>query len=483
MDTRARPDRMGPGMDEQLPLTLGNLARAVGGTLRAGDPSELVPGLSIDSRALNPGDLFVAIAGARFDGHAFVADALARGAMGALVSDEAVMGASSGPSSGAALVVKDTLAALQMASRYVRRASGARVVAITGSAGKTTTKELTAAALASSYRVFRSQGNLNNQIGLPLSLLELRTRPEIAVVELGMNAPGEIGRLVEIAEPEFRVWTNVTEAHAEFFPSIEAIADAKAEILDGATDKTVVVANADDGRVMARVANCLGRVTTFGMHAAADVTATEIEDCGLDGTRAVVRTPVGPTRVATPLLGRGNLANVLAALTVAIQLEVPLAAASERVATVEAPPGRGQVHRLANGVMLVDDSYNANPTAVITALETLAKDRRDGRRVAVLGEMLELGRHAESLHADAGRAVASAGVELLVTVGGGAARALGKAAIEAGLGSGDVLHCDDSETAAVRLSPLLRDGDLVLVKGSRGVRTETVVTRLVAERT
>jgi len=134
-------------------------------------------------------------------------------------------------------------------------------------------------------------------------------------------------------------------------------------------------------------------------------------------------------------------------------------------------------------VMLVDDSYNANPTAVITALETLAKDRRDGRRVAVLGEMLELGRHAESLHADAGRAVASAGVELLVTVGGGAARALGKAAIEAGLGSGDVLHCDDSETAAVRLSPLLRDGDLVLVKGSRGVRTETVVTRLVAERT
>jgi UDP-N-acetylmuramoyl-tripeptide--D-alanyl-D-alanine ligase len=474
-------------MDEQLPLTLGNLARAVGGTLRAGDPAALVPGLSIDSRALNPGDLFVAIAGARFDGHAFVADALARGAMGALVSDEAVMGASSGTSSGtssgASLVVEDTLDALQMASRYVRRASGARVVAITGSAGKTTTKELTAAALASSYRVFRSQGNLNNQIGLPLSLLEVRTRPEIAVVELGMNAPGEIARLVAIAEPEFRVWTNVTEAHAEFFPSIEGIADAKAEILDGATDETVVVANADDGRVMARVANCRGRVATFGMHEAADVTATEIEDCGLDGTRAVVRTPVGQTRVATPLLGRGNLANVLAALTVAIQLQVPLAAASERVATVEAPPGRGQVHRLANGVMLVDDSYNANPTAVITALETLAKDRRAGRRVAVLGEMLELGRHAESLHADAGRAVASAGVELLVTVGGGPARALGKAAIEAGLGSGDVLHCDDSETAAVRLSPLLRDGDLVLVKGSRGVRTETVVTRLVAERT
>lgn len=466
-------------MDEQLPLTLGHLARAVDGTLRAGDPAAPVPGLSIDSRALNPGDLFVAIVGARFDGHAFVADALARGAMGALVSDAAAVGSSSG----AALVVEDTLVALQLASRYVRRASDARVVAITGSAGKTTTKELTAAALAPSYRVFRSQGNLNNHIGLPLSLLELRNRPEIAVVELGMNAPGEIARLVEIAEPEFRVWTNVTEAHAEFFPSIEGIADAKAEILNGATDDTVVVANADDGRVMARVANCRGRIATFGMHAAADVTATDIEDRGLDGTRAVVRTPVGQARVETSLLGRGNLANVLAALTVAIQLHVPLAAASERVATVEAPAGRGQVHRLANGILLVDDSYNANPTAVITALESLARDRRDGRRVAVLGEMLELGHQAESLHVDVGRAVAAAGVELLVTVGGGPARALGKAAIGAGLGADDVLHCDDSETAAARLSPLLRDGDLILVKGSRGVRTETVVAKLVAEQT
>ena len=466
-------------MDERLPLTLGNLARAVDGRLCGGEPSAVVHGLSIDSRTLNPGDLFVAIRGDRFDGHRFVADAIARGAMGALVSDEAVLR----PAPSVWLVVEDTLHALQAASRYVRRASGATVVAITGSAGKTTTKELTAAVLGSRYRVFRSRGNLNNHIGLPLSLLELRTRPEIAVVELGMNAPGEISRLVEIAEPEVRVWTNVMEAHAAFFPSIEAIADAKAEILEGATDKTVVVANADDERVMARVAGWRGRLATFGIHADADVSATEVEDCGLDGTRAVVRTPVGAARVATPLLGCGNLANVLAAITVAIQLQVPLTAAAERVETVEATPGRGQVHRLSNGVVVVDDSYNANPTAVIAALQTMARDRRGGRRVAVLGEMLELGRRAESLHAETGRAVVAAGVGLLVTVGGGPARALGDAAIEAGLPPADVLHCEDSDSAATRLSPLLRDGDLVLVKGSRGIRTETVVTRLVAERT
>ncbi len=465
-------------MDERLPLTLGNLARAVDGRICAGDPAAVVGGLSIDSRSLSPGDLFVAIVGDRFDGHRFVAEARARGAMGAVVSDEAALG----PSPGVGVVVDDTLRALQVASRYVRRASGATVVAITGSVGKTTTKELTAAVLGVRYRVSRSQGNLNNHIGLPLSLLALASKPDIAVVELGMNAPGEIGRLVELAEPELRVWTNVTEAHIEFFPSIDGIADAKAEILSGSTDETVVVANADDERVMARVATCRGRVATFGLRTSADVTATDVEDCGLDGTRAMVHTSVGSTPVSTPLLGRGNLANVLAAMTVAIQLQVPLVAAGERVATVGAPPGRGQVHRLANGVIVVDDSYNANPRAVITALHTLAQDRRTGRRVAVRGEMLELGARAQALHEEIGRAAVAAGVGLLVTVGGGPARGIGEAAIEAGLAATNVVHCDDSVAAAAQLSPLLRDGDLVLVKGSRGVRTETVVNRLLEER-
>ena len=464
-------------MHKRLRVTLGDLARAVGGTVVAGATETPIDGFSIDSRSLRPGDLFVAIRGDHYDGHAFVADALGRGACGAIVSDVAALGSS--PLVGVA--VDDTVRALQELGRYIRRASHARVVAITGSVGKTTTKELTAALLGARYRVFRNRGNLNNHIGLPLSLLELRMQPEVAVVEFGMNSPGEISRLVEIAEPELRVWTNVAEVHAAFFPSIAAIADAKAEILEGATPETIVVANAADDLVMARLSGFPGRVATFGIGVEAEVTATEVEDRGLDGTRALVQTPVGATFVTTPLLGRGNLANVLAAVRVALQLQVPLAAIPERVATVDAPPHRGQIRQLARGVVVVDDSYNSNPLAVVTALETLSRDRRVGRRVAVLGEMLELGGRSDALHRETGRAAAAAGLGLLLTVGGAAARALGAAAVEAGMSENRVIHCDESAAAALRLMTLLQANDVVLVKGSRGVRADLVVARLEAE--
>ena len=464
-------------MRERLPVTLGDFAQAVGGWVAAGAAETPIDGFSIDSRSLDPGDLFVAIRGDSFDGHAFVADALARGACGALVSDVAALGSS--PAIG--VVVDDTLLALQALGRHIRRASRARVVAVTGSAGKTTTKELTAAVLGARYRVFRNRGNMNNHIGLPLSLLELRTSPEVAVVELGMNGPGEIRRLVEIAEPELRVWTNVAEVHAEFFPSIEAIADAKAEILGSATADTVAIVNAADHRVMTRVSGFPGRVATFGVEVEADVTATQVEDRGLDGTRALVRTHTGTTAVTTPLLGRGNLANVLAAVAVALQLQVPLGAIAERVAAVDAPPHRGQIRRLARGVIVVDDSYNSNPLAVATALETLARDHRHGRRVGVLGEMLELGTRADALHRATGRVAAGAGLGLLLTVGGDPARMLGAAAVAAGMPSERVIHCETSEAAASRLTAMLKADDVVLVKGSRGVRTELVVARLEAE--
>ena len=465
-------------MGESWSMTLDELAGAAGGRRVAGADGIRAAGVSIDSRSLRPGDLFVAIRGARFDGHRFVADALAGGAAGALVSDAAALGTPPGPG----IVVDDTLRALQALARRVRRDSGARVVAVTGSVGKTTTKELTAALLETRYRVFRNRGNLNNHVGLPLSLLELRIRPEVAVVELGMSGPGEIRRLVEIAEPDVRVWTNVGEAHAEFFPSIEAIADAKAEILTGASRDAVVVANAADHRVMRRVAGFPGRVVTFGVGVAADVSADGVEDLGLDGVRARLRTPVGAVAVRTRLFGRGNLANVLAAVGVALHFDVPLAAAVERAAAVEAPPRRGRIHKLAGGVVVIDDSYNASPPAVETALASLARTGRAGRRVAVLGEMLELGARAEDLHRAAGRAAAAAGVGLLLTVGGDPARALGLAAVAAGAAPAGVVHCGTSEEAAARAAALVGDGDVVLVKGSRGVRTDRVVTRLCADR-
>jgi UDP-N-acetylmuramoyl-tripeptide--D-alanyl-D-alanine ligase len=277
----------------RVDLTAASIAQAMSGSLVSGAPGSMVGGLSIDSRTLQPGDLFLAIVGDRFDGHRFVGAAEAAGARGFVVSDTASV-----PDDLAAGVfvirVADTTVALQMLARFVRRASGSIVVAVTGSAGKTTTKDVAAALLDGTYRVYRTEGNFNNHIGLPLSLLELRHGPDVAVLEMGMNHAGEISLLTGLAEPDVRVWTNVAEVHTEFFPSIDAIADAKAEILEGAGIDTVLVANAADPRVMARVRASAGRAVTFGVEVQADVMATGVVDAGISGTTAQVATTCWP---------------------------------------------------------------------------------------------------------------------------------------------------------------------------------------------
>ena len=462
---------------DDVVLTAGIVTEAVSGRLVAGAGTAAVDGVSIDSRTVAPGELFVALRGERFDGHEFVRTALERGAMGAVVSRSSA-GAASAP---VLIEVDDTLQALQALGRYIRRTSGARVVAITGSAGKTTTKEVAARFLEARYRVFRNKGNLNNHIGLPLSLTELRRRPEVAVVELGMNHAGEIRFLIGLAEPEVRVWTNVAEVHAAFFASVEAIADAKAEILEQASSGDLLVANADDARVMARASRFGGAVRTFGMTKDADVMATDIEPRGLDGMTATLRTPAGADRLRMPLLGRGNLANVLAAAAVALHFHIPLGAIVERAAALEPAPHRGEVVTLTQGVAVIDDSYNSNPAALKEALEILRADTRHTRRVAVVGEMLELGARASSLHETAGQATAAAGVDVLVTVGGSAARTLGTSAMAAGVSPQAVTHVPSSDEAATIVTRIVRSGDLVLVKGSRGIGMEAIVARLRAE--
>lgn len=468
-------------MEGQEPLALraGAIAAAMDATLLAGNPQERIDGFSIDSRTLSAGDLFFAIRGERLDAHTFLAEAWHKGACGVVVSD--VTAAMVGPSGPIVMFVRDTIKALQALGHQIRRASGARVVAITGSAGKTTTKELTAAVLGRRYQVFRSTGNLNNHIGLPLSLLGLRRRPEIAVVELGMSAPGEIRTLVRIAEPDVRVWTNVAEVHSAFFPSLEAIADAKAELLDGVTAEVTVVANAADPRVMARVKGSAARVITFGIDVAADVRASDVHDLGLEGSRATVETPVGRAELRTALLGRGNLANALAAMAVAMRFQVPLSDVMAAIATVGAAPHRGEVLRLRSGVTVVDDSYNSNPTALERALEPIRRDVTSRGKIVVLGEMLELGDRTMPLHESCGHAAARAGLRALITVGGEPARKLGEAAVAAGMAPAAVTHCTSSDEAAELAARVVRPGELVLVKGSRGMRTDRVVERLKAE--
>jgi UDP-N-acetylmuramoyl-tripeptide--D-alanyl-D-alanine ligase len=424
-----------------------------------------------DSRVVRAGDLFVALKGPRFDAHEFVGEVLATGA--AAMVDHAV-------GAGPVIEVADTLRALQDLAHAIRTATATRVVAITGSAGKTTTKEAIADVLGTTFRVVKNKGNLNNHIGLPLSLMQLRTEPDVAVMELGMNHAGEISTLVAIAEPDVRVWTNVGDAHIGFFDSPEAIADAKAEILEAATPATVLVCNADDARVISRARAFAGRIVSFGSGPAATIRATAVEDRGLAGMQARVATPAGDRVIATPLLGRGNLANVLAATAVGLEFGIDLDVIVTVAARLQPADRRGTVRRL-RGVMLIDDSYNSSPSALTRSLEVLGHEHGARRRVAVLGEMLELGAHARVLHEECGRTAAGTGVDVLITVGGDAARALADAAIAAGM-RGAAVHCfDTSEAAADAVAAVLRDGDVVLVKGSRGIRTDVVADRIVAE--
>jgi UDP-N-acetylmuramoyl-tripeptide--D-alanyl-D-alanine ligase len=464
-------------------LTAGEIARAAEGRLIQGDAERRFATFGIDSRAVRPGQLFVAIRGTRLDGHAFVAEAVAKGAAGLLVNEAAIPTPAGADGQAVAVItVADTTKGLQRIAREMRRKSGARVVAITGSAGKTTTKEVTAAFLALRFRTFRNRGNLNNHIGVPLSLLEMVDAPDMAVVELGMSAPGEIRTLVEIAEPDVRVWTNVGEAHLEYFASIDAIADAKAEILENAGPDNLLIANGDDARVMSKARGFGGRTITFAIERPADVGASAVRDLGIRGMAASVTTPAGSVNLATPLVGRGNLANVLAGIAVGLDAGIGLDDMAERASTLVPASHRGEVRTLSSGVTLIDDAYNANPPAMARTLDVMRAETGFRRRVAVLGEMLELGPASAVLHAQCGRAVAHAGIDLLITVGKEAARAMGEGAVAAGLARERVQHAETSQEAAALASALVRAGDLVLVKGSRGIGLETVVTELEGER-
>ncbi|MBM3778907.1 MAG: UDP-N-acetylmuramoyl-tripeptide--D-alanyl-D-alanine ligase, partial [Acidimicrobiia bacterium] len=394
---------------DAIVLTLDWVAAAVRGQVLAGGGAEVMTGVSTDTRRIGRGDLFVALRGPRFNGNAFVTEARARGAGGAVV--DATYG---GPPWGAMVRVADTTRALQDLAHAVRRASGARVVAITGSVGKTTTKDAIAALAGTCLQVVKNQGNLNNHIGLPLSLLQLRSRPDVAVMELGMNHAGEISRLVEIAEPDVCVWTNVGDAHLGHFASLDAIADAKAEIFDRAHAGTLLVCNADDPRVMARAGRFPGRVVTFGFTERATVRAVDVERRGAAGMRARLVTAAGAVPVETRLLGDGQLSNLLAAAATALELGVPLDRIAGTLPAIAPADRRGVVHRLADGLTLIDDSYNSSPGALTHVLGVLASDPSGARRVAALGEMRELGSSAVPLHRACGRAVARAGTAWLV---------------------------------------------------------------------
>ncbi len=451
------------------------LAAAVGGRLVAGDPAARVTGASIDSRTLRPGEAFFAIV-ARNDGHAFAADAAGRGAPAVVASRPVDL-----PRGVALVLVDDTVSALgRLAADERNRRRGMKVVAVTGSAGKTTTTALVRAALGARWRAGGTRGNWNNRLGLPLSLLALDPAVEAAALELGMNRPGEIRELAGIADPDVGIVTLAARAHLGFFPGVEAIARAKAELWEAmaaapSPDRPRVAVLPDDDPALLELARGTNLpVISFGLGPAADVRAEEITRTPAGGV--AFRVEGRPVELA--LWGRHAVRNALAALAAARALGIPLGEAAARLAEVEPLPGRGRFHRLEDGTVVVDETYNANPDAVLAVLGALADFPVTGRRVAVLGDMLELGDRAPALHREIGAAAAAAGFDPVWAVGNFA----GEVAAGARTRGADTGTWPDAAAAAAELPGRVRPGDLVLVKGSRGVRLELLLEQLLATR-
>ena len=453
--------------------TAGQLAERCGGTLH-GDPGVRVGGVSTDTRKLDRGDLFVAIRGPNFDGHDFARAAAEAGASCLLVS-----GPVRDDPGLPRIRVADGVEALAKLARAQRDAFGGPVVAITGSNGKTTTREMCAAILeAGGVRVWRSPGNLNNHIGLPLSILGLRDGDEALVVELGMNRAGEIARLCEIARPTVAAITNVAPAHLGPLGSLEAIARAKGEIFEGLDASGTAAVNADDARVAAQAERFAGARLSFGRAAGCDLRATGERAEGAR-SRFALETPAGPVDLRLGAVGLHLADDALCAAAAAWASGLlgpdPRAALRLGLEGFAGVPGRGGLLSTPEGALLIDDTYNANPHSVDAALRTLAALEGGERRVAVLGDMFELGPGEADLHAGCGRAAAEARVDLLLGVGPLSAHTA-RAARDAGVGC--ALHAGDVDEALGELRARLRPGDRVLVKGSRGMRMERVVRAL-----
>jgi UDP-N-acetylmuramoyl-tripeptide--D-alanyl-D-alanine ligase len=442
-----------------------SLARAAGFMQASGecDPRLVAVGYSIDSRTIQPGELFFAVRGERLDGHDYVEAALSKGAVAAVVRRDL---SARFPSTMPLLAVDDTLTALQGLAAAVRKLWGKPLVGVTGSAGKTTTKEIIAHVVETKHCILKSQGNLNNHFGLPLQLLQLEPEHEIAVIEMGMSHAGEITALAKLAQPNCGVVTMVAPVHLEFFGSIADIACAKYELIESLPSDGIAVLNADDAYVSQFGRDFHGRVVMFGLHKPADVRVENIKalrpmgsafDIVIDGARA---------RANLPLLGEHSIYNALAGVAVGLQYGVTLHDAAESLASISPGDKRGEMLEY-EGATIINDCYNSNPKALDSMVRSLAQMAAQ-RRIVVAGEMLELGPSGEAMHRDCGQHMGNYGVDFVLGVRG-LAQFIVKGAAAANV---EAEFVATPEEAGQWLQRNLRPGDVVLLKASRGVRLE-----------
>lgn len=477
---RGMRQRIGPeaAAGERPGWTLAQVLLATGGRFLAGSTGAVFARVVTDSRAVEPGDLFVALIGENFDGHDFVAQALKQGAAGLVVSRPPAA-----PSRAAVILVADTQRALGDLAHYRRmQMEQLTVVAVTGSSGKTTVKEMVSAIFEQRHKVLKTKGNFNNLIGLPLSLLPVEPSHDVAVLEMGMNRPGEIARLAEIAEPDVACITNVQGAHLAGLATIEGVARAKGELFAGMKAWGTLVVNADDVRVRKLARPLRHRKVTFGRSATATVRATRIKSRGEEGMSFTLHIGDWSERVRIASLGAHNVMNALAAGAMAHAVGLPPAEIAAGLASHRPYDKRMQISVLPSGLKLINDAYNANPSSMLAALAAVHNLKGGRRIVAVLGDMLELGSHSIAAHRMVGENAAKLDFDYLLTVGEFAGELV--AGARAGGMSGEQAHSFASKEAIVAWlaqavqQGVLGSGDLILLKGSRGMRMETIASAL-----
>jgi UDP-N-acetylmuramoyl-tripeptide--D-alanyl-D-alanine ligase len=448
-----------------MKLTLSKIAEFVSaeGEFAA---NEVAEAYSIDSRTVAPGQLFFAVKGDRLDGHDYVQQALENGAVGAVVRKDQLARYSK---KAKLLAVEDTLVALQTLAMAVRKRWGKPLVAVTGSAGKTTTKEAIAHVLSVGFRVMKSEGNFNNHFGLPLMLLKLEPQYDVAVIEMGMSHAGEIRALAKIAQPEIGVVTNVAPVHLEFFDSLAGIARAKYELIESLPAEGTAVLNADDEYVSQFGRGFKGKVVRYGMQATADVRAENVQSKGQEGIEFDVMIGGVREHAMLPLIGEHNVLNALAAVAVGVQRGLKPSEAVAALATLAPADKRGEVLQLGN-ITVINDCYNSNPKALAAMVDALASMPAK-RRILVAGEMLELGPAGEEMHRKAGEYIAGKKMDVLLGVRGAAA-AMVDAARDAGIRAEFVAGSEEAGEWLVREA---RAGDVVLLKASRGVKLEKAI--------
>jgi len=448
--------------------TIGNIIKATGGHLKKGSSDTKVTDISTDTRTIKEGDIFVALIGDQFDGHDFIAQAIEKNIMGVVVSHE--FGGMDESNNLNIIMVKDTTQALgDIAKDYGNRFS-IPIIGVTGSNGKTTTKDMASAVLSAKFSVLKNEGNLNNTIGLPLTIFRLSRAHELAILEMGINLPGEMARLVEIAQPDIAIITNISPTHLEFLGSIEGVANEKG-ILAKSADALII--NMDDPHVV-KMADGKDKIISYGIDNPADVTASDIKLDQEGRPEFTVKAKGEEARIKLPIVGKHNVYNGLRAISAGMLFEIELGMIKKSLESYQ-PMSMRMQRMVVKGVTVINDTYNSNPMSMMAAIDLLKYLKSDGKKVLVVGDMLELGKEGNRLHAEMGEYIGKSGsAEMLITMGEKAAR-IAESAISSGMSKDQVIVCQTSSEVTDHLSRILKSGDVALIKGSRGMKMEQVI--------